>query len=448
MKKRGFTLLELLLVIAILAILVIIAIPNVVRLFNSAKKDTFETEIKNIYNIARDEYAQDAFGNLGRQVYCNTGDCDDNKLDISGGSKTKYSIKLNANGEVLCFQATNGSYYYMSQGKLDNILDIQYVHQVDDKNVNFVPDCTYSVDYRQVKRINVLNIYPDRTSGTKYPVKKRTGTFTGCQSYKKYISSSLKDWMEDPTDESPNGYGKGIIKVIPVSFTQFNENPDPDYWVKDFYDNECIQETDEELADDTLNRTTADLIFIGTWDANANTKYSQGSIDALVNWTRNGKAIIASHDVILEREAESADFTKAIKGLFGLDVHGANSAIGPKVFILTEKKKNVFTLWPWTITNKGKDGKDGLTIPSTHATGQYVIKGDVWISLGATRYTEEKAKQNKFYLETYENTALIQVGHSNCAATDDEQKIVANTIFFMYYKFVLHENGDDMDLIE
>ena len=37
MKKRGFTLVELLAVIAILAILVLISLPNVVGMFNNAK---------------------------------------------------------------------------------------------------------------------------------------------------------------------------------------------------------------------------------------------------------------------------------------------------------------------------------------------------------------------------------------------------------------------------
>ena len=45
MKKKGFTLVELLAVIAILAILVIIALPNVLGMFQRAKKNTFTTEV-------------------------------------------------------------------------------------------------------------------------------------------------------------------------------------------------------------------------------------------------------------------------------------------------------------------------------------------------------------------------------------------------------------------
>ena len=52
MKKKGFTLVELLAVIAILALLVIIALPNVLKMFNQAKKDTemVLSEVVDIYN--------------------------------------------------------------------------------------------------------------------------------------------------------------------------------------------------------------------------------------------------------------------------------------------------------------------------------------------------------------------------------------------------------------
>ena len=47
--KKGFTLVELLAVIAILAILVIIALPNVMKMFRDAKKNSFTTEIKEVF---------------------------------------------------------------------------------------------------------------------------------------------------------------------------------------------------------------------------------------------------------------------------------------------------------------------------------------------------------------------------------------------------------------
>ena len=44
MNKKGFTLVELLAVVAILAILILVALPNVLSMFNKAKKSAFETE--------------------------------------------------------------------------------------------------------------------------------------------------------------------------------------------------------------------------------------------------------------------------------------------------------------------------------------------------------------------------------------------------------------------
>ena len=59
MNKKGFTLVELLAVIAILAILVIIALPNVLSMFNKAKKDTFASETKDMVRIAQQQYLAD-----------------------------------------------------------------------------------------------------------------------------------------------------------------------------------------------------------------------------------------------------------------------------------------------------------------------------------------------------------------------------------------------------
>ena len=54
MKKKGFTLVELLAVIAILAILVIIAIPNVLKMFNDSKKNAFMVQARKTANVAQE----------------------------------------------------------------------------------------------------------------------------------------------------------------------------------------------------------------------------------------------------------------------------------------------------------------------------------------------------------------------------------------------------------
>ena len=56
MRRKGFTLVELLAVIAILAILVIIALPNVLKMYNTSKKNIFLVEAKEIYGEVSKKY--------------------------------------------------------------------------------------------------------------------------------------------------------------------------------------------------------------------------------------------------------------------------------------------------------------------------------------------------------------------------------------------------------
>lgn len=70
MKKKGFTLVELLAVIAILAILVIIALPNVINLFNNAKRNAFETQVRKVAQVSKQKLF--VSGNNTKTFDCNS----------------------------------------------------------------------------------------------------------------------------------------------------------------------------------------------------------------------------------------------------------------------------------------------------------------------------------------------------------------------------------------
>ena len=90
-NKKGFTLVELLAVIAILAILVIIALPNVLKMFREAKVNTFTREVQNIMRSAESKYVSASIGNKAVNCF----DSSTNVLNLDGRSNILYVVKFN-----------------------------------------------------------------------------------------------------------------------------------------------------------------------------------------------------------------------------------------------------------------------------------------------------------------------------------------------------------------
>ena len=106
MKKKGFTLVELLAVIAILAILVIIALPNVLKMFNDSKKNSFLTEAKTVYSEVSKKYISESMkGNKLSYISSE----DNTKLDMTG-KKLQYCVLLNSDGSVKSMKVSNGTW--------------------------------------------------------------------------------------------------------------------------------------------------------------------------------------------------------------------------------------------------------------------------------------------------------------------------------------------------
>ena len=116
MNKKGFTLVELLAVIAILALLVIIALPNVLKMFNEAKKDIFLTETKNIYKEVSKKYISEAMkGNNLSYISSKN----DKKLDINAKDGLDYCINLSNEGKITSMVVIDDNYYIEYDGKND-----------------------------------------------------------------------------------------------------------------------------------------------------------------------------------------------------------------------------------------------------------------------------------------------------------------------------------------
>lgn len=266
--------------------------------------------------------------------------------------------------------------------------------------------------------VKVLNIYPDNFSGS-WAVSGSV-SFTSALDGKYYTlpkSASLKMWMEKANSDSSKGYGKGLISVDTVPLSSFNANP-----------NAYLNATDGSYKYDTL--------FFGSWDGNSNedlTAASEPYVEAFVN---TGRGLLIGHDTAscapefmhtyFSRLAEKYANLYALGGLGAFPAYGYNQ--------VTIKKKGLLTSYPWAIGDIGAV----LNTPMSHTYGQFAM-GDVWMTYPQNSWSSAaemntyngRSGTNNFYLTTWNNVAMIQTGHSNGAATADEQKVLANTLFYL-----------------
>ena len=116
MKKKGFTLVELLAVIAILAILVIIALPNVLKMFNDSKKNSFLTEAKTLAKDVSSKYITESMKGNKLTTISNK----QNSLDLSGRN-IEYEFKLDSNGKIKSMIVSDGTYCVVTTGDYTNL---------------------------------------------------------------------------------------------------------------------------------------------------------------------------------------------------------------------------------------------------------------------------------------------------------------------------------------
>jgi prepilin-type N-terminal cleavage/methylation domain-containing protein len=109
--KKGFTLVELLAVIAILALLIILALPNILRLYKNAQRDIFVNQVQSIYKAAEQKYITDQMSSSEPKVYCydGTGTNKKFKLSISGGENIHYCIRFQ-NKKITSFVVSTPDY--------------------------------------------------------------------------------------------------------------------------------------------------------------------------------------------------------------------------------------------------------------------------------------------------------------------------------------------------
>lgn len=251
------------------------------------------------------------------------------------------------------------------------------------------------MDYSSVSQVKVLQIYPHANA-----------------------ANQLKTWMET------NGYGKGIIKVDSVFWDNYNSNP-------------------YAYLKDANGNWKYDVIFFGTWDSNASKNLSDTGVAATKAFIKSGRGCIMGHDTIGYVWGYAG--LGALRDYFGLKIGrwstyptagtDYDAQWGYYSTQVSFSKKGLFTTYPWDIGDIGTI----LTIPYTHTTSNST-NADVWLEFANGAYSQGQQPaaltnagyNDKFYLTTKNNCAMIQTGHSSGQATVDEQKILANLIFYCY----------------
>ncbi len=213
MKRKGFTLVELLAVIAILAILVIIALPNVLKMYNDARKNSFLNEVNNLIGTTRQQYL---FDSGASKTYSNA-EGSTKTLNITGGKDLKYIIKTNSNGVVTKVQVTNGTYCYNKSGEIDH---------AEVKDVKDSDNCTLSID-NNYTAMNESVFIPGQDFNVK--IKQLAGTDTsinGAGTVDTNITAILK------SDTEPSEANKSEEHIVSTS--------DSKYPIYAWYDNGTI----------------------------------------------------------------------------------------------------------------------------------------------------------------------------------------------------------------
>ena len=236
MKNKGFTLVELLAVIAILAILVIIALPNVLKMFNDSKKNSFLTEAKTLYSEVSKKYISESMkGN--KLTYVSSED--DTKLDMTGKS-LKYCVLLNADGSVKSMKVSNGEWIAeLPSGKKITDLKSSDLKAVP-SGYKFeckapLPAKSFDKDSWEVIASNAKSC-TDNPDSCPYSVGNEKEVDLGTYGKHKVRIANLKS----PTEEGcgTNGFSEsacGFVVEFTDIITTHNMNPSGDHNGKTYY---------------------------------------------------------------------------------------------------------------------------------------------------------------------------------------------------------------------
>lgn len=230
------------------------------------------------------------------------------------------------------------------------------------------------------EKVRVLNIYP-------------------CPEAQNY----LKEWMAADLGDGEGAAGKELFEIDTVLIDDYNREPD-------------------RYLSDENGIYQYDVLVFGVYDSNAYKDLNEQSYMATVNFMESGRGVLFGHDTV----HPSYTYFKRFAEPLGIKLINRNFwTFGDKVKVVNT---GFLTSYPWKIEGI-------LTIPTSHANSQYTggtTTAEVWMEFvcGGAFDAVSGASANA-YLFSHNQLAMIQTGHSSGKATDDERKVLANTLFYL-----------------
>ncbi len=234
------------------------------------------------------------------------------------------------------------------------------------------------------EKVKVLNIYP-------------------CSAAAQHLTT----WLTSKLSVEQVPAGMDLFEIGTVHIDDYNQNPDA-------------------YLKDAKGEYRYDVLYFGAYDSNAHMDLTNSSYIATQAFVDSGRGVLFGHDTVtMASDQLRVHFSKFSDQL------GIKLGYG-SIFIKSNQAKVVnsgmLTSYPWKLEGT-------LSIPTTHAYQQYTggtNKATVWMELvNGGYYDSETGGWSNAYLFSRNQLAMIQTGHSNGKASDDERKVLANTLFYL-----------------
>ena len=234
------------------------------------------------------------------------------------------------------------------------------------------------------EKVKVLNIYPHSLA-----------------------ENYLDEWLNTTVSGTEEVAGKGLFEIDKVYIDDFNCNP-------------------EQYLLNENGEYKHDVLMYGTYDCNALKDINQKAYNATQEFIDSGRGVLFGHDTVGNNFAHRCPTFRGFADQMGIRlIPDYDYSACRKVKVVNN---GFLTSYPWKLSGT-------LDIPATHSTSQYAggsLDSTVWLEFEKRGLTdEETGAKNTAYLCTNNSLALIQTGHSSGQATDDERKILANTLFYL-----------------